>query len=301
MEKLINALKKTLGDRVLANEPMSRHTTFRVGGNADVLVLPSSADEIIKCMSVFKEYGKDFIVIGKGSNLLVGSGGIRGGVIKLSSEFGAIDCEGDVVTAEGGASLAGVASVCLKNSLGGFEFASGIPGSVGGGVCMNAGAYGGELKDIIKSVTVVKDGEIMRLGGDECGFGYRTSRIMKEGIVVVKAEFGLEKGSYEDIYSKMKELSARRNEKQPVEFPSAGSTFKRPEGYFAGKLIQDSGLRGYALGGAQISEKHCGFIINRGGASAEDIKALMDFTVKTVYEKYGVKLEPEVKLIGEFI
>ncbi len=301
MEKLIMALKSVARDRVFTDEPMSRHTTFKVGGAADVLVMPSSVDEIIKCMQIFKEYGEDFIIIGKGSNLLVGDGGIRGGVIKLSSDFGAVLCEGNVVNAKSGASLAGVASMCLKNSLTGFEFASGIPGSVGGGVCMNAGAYGGELKDIIRSVTVFKDGEILRLKGEECDFGYRTSRIMKENMVVLEAEFVLETGDYDSIYSKMKELSSKRNEKQPVEFPSAGSTFKRPEGYFAGKLIQDSGLRGYSIGGAQVSEKHCGFIINKGGATAKDVKDLIEYVKKTVYDKFGVVLEPEIRFVGDFV
>ncbi len=297
LEELQNVFK----ERAVSGEPMSLHTTFRVGGPADIFVKPSSLDEVLISIDILKKYGVPTVILGKGSNILVGDKGIRGAVVQLSALFSEIKVEGEVVTASAGAALGSVASVCLENSLTGFEFAGGIPGSVGGGICMNAGAYGGELKDIITSVKVLKNGEILTLTNEECGFGYRTSRIMQEGMLVLEAEFKLKEGNPEEIAEKMGELSKRRSEKQPLEYPSAGSTFKRPEGYFAGKLIEDSGLRGFMKGGAQISEKHCGFIINKDGASAEDITELIKHTQDTVFEKFHVKLEPEVRLIGEFV
>ncbi|MCD8090191.1 MAG: UDP-N-acetylmuramate dehydrogenase [Clostridiales bacterium] len=296
LEELQNVFK----ERASAEEPMSLHTTFKAGGPADIFVKPSAEEEVLISLDILKKYDIPTVVIGKGSNILVGDRGVRGAVIQLSALFSEIKTEGNVVRASAGASLSSVASVCLSSGLAGFEFASGIPGSVGGGICMNAGAYGGELKDIVLSVKVLNNGEIKTLSNEECGFGYRTSRIMQEGMLVLEAEFKLEEGSYEEISDKMKELSQRRNEKQPVEYPSAGSTFKRPEGYFAGKLIEDSGLKGFEIGGAQVSEKHCGFIINRDGASASDIAALIKHVQNTVFGKFNVKLEPEVKFIGEF-
>lgn len=300
MNEIIRELKKIEGVQFSENEPMSRHTTFKIGGCADLAVFPSSAASVKRCMEVFEGFGVRYYIIGKGSNILVGDGGIRGGVIILGSNFGSIEAEGNVVKAQAGASLGAVASVCLKNGLGGFEFAAGIPGSVGGGVCMNAGAYGGELKDVIKNVTVIDKGRLYTLKNSECGFGYRHSKMLDENMVVLGAEFELYPENRDIIKEKMKELSARRSEKQPLEYPSAGSTFKRPEGYFAGKLIQDSGLRGFSVGGAQVSEKHCGFVINKGGAAAADVKSLIETVQKTVFERFGVKLEREVRYIGEF-
>ncbi len=294
------ALKELFGDRLLLKEPMSLHTTFKIGGPADVMLLPSSAEEVASAVKLLESSGEPYIIMGKGSNLLVGDLGIRGAVIKLSSEFGKITVSGTNVRAQSGASLASVASICLKNSLTGFEFASGIPGTIGGGAAMNAGAYGGELKDTIKSLTVLKDGHISILENADCGFGYRTSRIMQEGMIVLEAEFGLSLGEYKKIAEKMGELSSKRNEKQPLEYPSAGSTFKRPEGYFAGKLIEDCGLKGYSIGGAEVSEKHSGFVINKGGASARDVVRLIEHIQNEVMKKFDVRLEPEIRFVGEF-
>lgn len=240
-------------------------------------------------------------MIGNGSNLLVGDGGIRGAVIALGRSFARVAVNGTEVRAEAGALLSNVASAALKASLAGMEFASGIPGSVGGAVFMNAGAYGGEMKDILLSAAVLeRDGSIREAGPEELELGYRTSNIGARGRTVLAATFRLTPGNAEEISAKMKELNARRREKQPLEFYSAGSTFKRPAGYFAGKLIEEAGLRGFRVGGAQISEKHCGFVINRGDATSADIRKLIGETVRRVREQSGVTLEPEVKMIGEF-
>ncbi|MCD7905303.1 MAG: UDP-N-acetylmuramate dehydrogenase [Clostridiales bacterium] len=294
-------LKNVFKDRVTAFEPMNLHTSFRVGGPADIFIKPVSLDEALISLSVLREYNIPSVVIGKGSNILVGDKGVRGGVIQLSALYSEIKTEGSIVTAAAGAALSSVASVCLENSLTGFEFASGIPGSVGGAVCMNAGAYGGELKNIVSSVKILRDGEIHTIPGSDCGFRYRGSRIMDEGMLVLDASFELKEGSYEEISEKMRKLSRKRNEKQPMEYPSAGSTFKHPEGYFAGKLIEECGLKGFSLGGAQVSEKHCGFIINKNNATAKDIADLIEYVRETVNKKFNVELEPEVKFVGEFV
>ncbi|MCD7778004.1 MAG: UDP-N-acetylmuramate dehydrogenase [Clostridiales bacterium] len=294
-------LKNVFKDRVTAFEPMSLHTSFRVGGPADIFIKPVTMDEVLISIAVFKEFNLPYIIIGKGSNILVGDNGIRGGVVQLSALYSELKTEGSNVKAAAGASLGSVASLCLDNSLTGFEFASGIPGSVGGAVIMNAGAYGGEIKDIVSSVKVLKNGEIHTITNEECGFRYRGSRVMDENMLVLEAEFNLQEGDYEEISAKMKELTKKRNEKQPMEYPSAGSTFKRPEGYFAGKLIEDSGLKGYFVGGAQVSEKHCGFVINKGNATAKDIADLIKHIQDTVKDKFGVDLEPEVRFVGEFV
>ncbi len=302
MENIENALNalSLKGISVKKDEPMSLHTTFKTGGNASFFIEPSSAEETAETVKLLKELSLPYVIIGNGSNLLVSDRGYKGFVIKLGKSFSEITAAGDTITAEAGASLSGVAAAALREGLSGFEFAAGIPGSVGGGVCMNAGAYGGELKDVITKVTAVKDGEIITLENKECNFGYRTSRIMQEDMIVLKAEFKLTPGDRALISEKMNDLAKRRSDKQPLNYPSAGSTFKRPEGYFAGKLIEDTGLRGFSVGGAQVSEKHCGFIINKGGATSSEIYSLICEVQKRVFDKFGVELQREVRLIGDF-
>lgn len=300
MTQLIEKLKKSLPElEIREREPMRVHTTFRIGGEADVFISPK-AEELEAVLAIAKEEQVPVTVIGNGSNLLVGDGGIRGLVVEIGAGMSAISLVGSLLTAEAGALLSKVAGVAASAGLGGMEFAAGIPGSVGGAVTMNAGAYGGEMKDILKSVKVLtRDGQRKTLSVEELELGYRHSCIPEKDYIVVEAQFSLSEKPEEEIRSLMAELSGRRREKQPLEYPSAGSTFKRPEGYFAGKLIMDAGLRGYTVGGAQVSEKHCGFVINWGNATAADVKKLMEDVQKKVYEKFGVTLEPEVKIIGE--
>lgn len=286
-------------ENIRENEPMSRHTTFKTGGSADLMLLPASEDELLEAVKLCSENSLPYLIIGNGSNLLVTDKGIRGVVIKLGRDFAKIDLEGNVISAQAGALLSATANAALKAELSGMEFAAGIPGTVGGAVCMNAGAYGGELKDIIKEVRVLDKDEVKTLSNTQAGFVYRGSRVMNEGMIVLSAVFELEKGSKEDIRSLMDDYSQRRRSKQPLDKPSAGSTFKRPEGDFAGRLIEAAGLKGCSIGGAKVSDKHCGFIINDGGASSTDILELIDFVRKKVYESSGTMLEPEVRIIGE--
>ena len=295
-------LEKVLGrQKVLLQEPMKKHTTFRVGGPADYFVMPETKDEIRRIITVCRECGTPFYIIGNGSNLLVSDKGYRGVIIQMDRNMEEIRLDGEEIHACAGALLSSVAVAARNASLTGFEFAGGIPGTIGGAAVMNAGAYGGELKDVLKEVTVMtREGEILTIPADKLEMGYRTSIIKTAGYLVLEAVISLKKGDEEKIRAVMKELSERRTEKQPLDYPSAGSTFKRPEGYFAGKLIMDSGLRGYRAGGAQVSEKHCGFVINAGGATAEDVRSLMDHVIRVVREKYGVTLEPEVKFLGDF-
>lgn len=288
-------------NRVLFDEPMSQHTTFRIGGPADVFVMPENYEQIREVLRLCKEEKLPFFVLGNGSNLLVSDSGYRGVIIQMDRNMEEIRLDGEEIHACAGALLSSVAVAARNASLTGFEFAGGIPGTIGGAAVMNAGAYGGELKDVLKEVTVMtREGEILTIPADKLEMGYRTSIIKTAGYLVLEAVISLKKGDEEKIRAVMKELSERRTEKQPLDYPSAGSTFKRPEGYFAGKLIMDSGLRGYRAGGAQVSEKHCGFVINAGGATAEDVRSLMDHVIQVVREKYGVTLEPEVKFLGDF-
>ena len=288
-------------NRVLFDEPMSQHTTFRIGGPADVFVMPENYEQIREVLRLCKEEKLPFFVLGNGSNLLVSDSGYRGVIIQMDRNMEEIRLDGEEIHACAGALLSSVAVAARNASLTGFEFAGGIPGTIGGAAVMNAGAYGGELKDVLKEVTVMtREGEILTIPADKLEMGYRTSIIKTAGYLVLEAVITLKKGDEEKIRAVMKELSERRTEKQPLDYPSAGSTFKRPEGYFAGKLIMDSGLRGYRAGGAQVSEKHCGFVINAGGATAEDVRSLMDHVIRVVREKYGVTLEPEVKFLGDF-
>lgn len=288
-------------EQVLTEEPMKKHTTFRIGGPADFLVLPQTLQEIAEVTALCRKEGQPWYVIGNGSNLLVGDKGVRGVVIQLLRNFNEIEVRGEEIHVQAGTVNAAVARQALDAGLTGFEFAAGIPGTTGGAVVMNAGAYGGEMKDILKEVTVLdEDGRVRTLEAEELELGYRTSIIARKGYIVLDICMKLEKGDPEAIRAKMDELREKRVTKQPLEYPSAGSTFKRPEGYFAGKLIMDAGLRGFSVGGAQISEKHCGFVINKGNATAEDVVNLMEETKKIVMEKFGVVLEPEVKRLGEF-
>lgn len=288
-------------NRVLFDEPMSQHTTFRIGGPADVFVMPENYEQIREVLRLCKEEKLPFFVLGNGSNLLVSDSGYRGVIIQMDRNMEEIRLDGEEIHACAGALLSSVAVAARNASLTGFEFAGGIPGTIGGAAVMNAGAYGGELKDVLKEVTVMtREGEILTIPADKLEMGYRTSIIKTAGYLVLEAVISLKKGDEEKIRAVMKELSERRTEKQPLDYPSAGSAFKRPEGYFAGKLIMDSGLRGYRAGGAQVSEKHCGFVINAGGATAEDVRSLMDHVIRVVREKYGVTLEPEVKFLGDF-
>ena len=298
IEKFWNLLGK---DRVLVDEPMKRHTTFRIGGPADFFLLPSTVDEVRGILEICREEELPYFILGNGSNLLVSDKGYRGVIIQLDRNFSNISVEGNEICASSGALLSQIAAAARNASLTGFEFAGGIPGTLGGAVFMNAGAYGGELKDVLKeAVVMTEQGEILTLPVEKLDMGYRTSRIKKAGYLVLEARLVLEQGDMDKIRDITKDLTEKRVSKQPLEYPSAGSTFKRPEGYFAGKLIMDAGLRGYQVGGAQVSEKHCGFVINKGNATAADVLTLIENVREKVQEQFGVTLEPEVKFLGEF-
>ena len=286
--------------KVLKDEPMSRHTTFRIGGPADYFVCPDR-EQIAEVLAVAKKCGMAITVIGNGSNLLVGDKGIRGLVVEIGSAMNQIMVDKNHITAGAGALLSQVAAKAAAAELGGMEFAAGIPGSVGGAVTMNAGAYGGEMKDILRAVTVLTpEGELKTLDVSEMDLSYRHSCVPEQQYIVLEAEIELGYKPEKEIRAQMEELRNKRIEKQPLEYPSAGSTFKRPEGYFAGKLIMDAGLRGYRVGDAQVSEKHCGFVINRKNASAQEVRQLMQDVQDKVKAQFGVMLEPEVKMLGEF-
>ena len=288
-------------DNVKQQEPMSRHTTFRIGGPADFYLCPHSTKEVQEIVEICKEENLPYFVLGNGSNLLVSDKGYRGVVVQLWKNFSDITVKDCCIQAKAGALLSKVAAEALEAGLTGMEFASGIPGTIGGAAFMNAGAYGGEMKDIIKSVKVLDtQGEVRVLPKEELKMGYRTSIVKEKGYTVLSVELELSKGNREEIRNTMEDLKERRTSKQPLEMPSAGSTFKRPEGYFAGKLIMDSGLRGFSVGGAQVSEKHCGFVVNKGGATAMDVLTLIREVQRRVKEQFGVDLETEVRFLGEF-
>ena len=294
---------RKLGEQVeiLVAEPMKNHTTFRIGGPADALALPKTPEEVAEVVRFCNEHAQPYYVLGNGSNLLVSDEGYRGLVLQLYRNFNDIQVNGETITVQSGAMLAAVARTAYQNSLTGLEFASGIPGTIGGAVVMNAGAYGGEMKHVLREVTVLtKDGEVLAIPAKALELGYRTSVIPKNGWIVLGAVLQLKKGDPEQILARMEELKEQRITKQPLDLPSAGSTFKRPEGYFAGKLIMDAGLRGFTVGGAQVSEKHCGFVVNRGNATAADVWELICEVKRRVKEMTGVELEPEVKLLGDF-
>lgn len=297
-KKLFEIIDK---EKVLLNEPMSKHTTFRIGGPADYFVVPTEAEEVKNVILLCEETDMPYYVIGNGSNLLVADKGFRGVILQIYKAMNQVKTEGNIITAQAGASLAQIAMEALGNELAGFEFAAGIPGTLGGAVRMNAGAYGREIKDIlVKAIVLTNKGEVIELSNKEMEFGYRTSVVERTGYTVLAAELKLHPGCREEIKAVMNDLREKRVSKQPLEFPSAGSTFKRPEGHFAGKLIQDAGLKGFQIGGAKVSEKHSGFVINTGNATAADVIELMRQVNEKVTAGFGVSLEPEVRRIGEF-
>ncbi len=284
---------------VLRDEPLQKHTSFRIGGPARYLVEPGP-ESLPKLMAFCSEQNIPTLIIGKGSNLLCGDKGFPGVVIKIGRPMSALVVDGCQIKAGAGAPLSKVAAAAAENALSGFAFAAGIPGTMGGALVMNAGAYGGEMKDVLVSATVLtKEGEIKTLPAEELDLSYRHSVIPQKGYIVLEVTLQLAQGDREEIYNEMERLKQQRMEKQPLEYPSAGSTFKRPEGYFAGKLIEDAGLKGFSIGGAQVSEKHAGFVINKGNATAADVHTLMEAVQEAVRVIYGVELEPEVKFVGE--
>lgn len=293
--------KKIPASRIIKDADMSRYTSFKAGGRADLLVMPADCDELVYITKTLNAEGVPYMIIGNGSNILVKDGGYRGVIVRIGDGFSDIRTEGDSIIAGAGALMSQVARKALEAELTGFEFASGIPGSIGGGVFMNAGAYGGEIADVIEYATVLEKatGSIRVMTASELELSYRHSALQQSGDTVLDVKLSLKKGRYGDIAEEMKTLTARRNDKQPVQYPSAGSFFKRPEGYFAGKLIQDAGLKGLSVGGAKVSSKHSGFIINTGTATASDILSLMRLVQNTVYDRFGVMMEPEVRIIGE--
>ena len=294
--RLINITGK---DNVRINEPMKNHTTFKIGGPAQYYVTPESVTQIQEVVSLCRDMNIPLHVIGNGSNILVGDDGVDGVVLALFNTFSDYEIKDNVITAQAGMSLIKLAVIALREGLTGLEFASGIPGSVGGAVYMNAGAYDGQMKDVVTSVTVLDEaGNIRILGRDELDMGYRTSAVAKHNMIVLQVIIELKAGNKEQIKDRMNQLSELRKQKQPLEYPSAGSTFKRPEGYFAGKLIADAGLKGYSIGGAAVSEKHAGFVVNMGGATAKDVVELTDYIKKRIIEQFGVTLELEIKKIG---
>ena len=284
-------------DRVLLEEPMKRHTTFRIGGPAEVFVMPGNLEEVQRILEICRTEDLPYFILGNGSNLLVSDRGYRGVVIQLDRNFGEVKVEGTEIHASAGALLSTIAVAARRASLTGFEFAGGIPGTLGGAVVMNAGAYGGEMKDVLRKVMVMdQSGKVFEIPAEELQMGYRTSIIKTAGYIVLGAVLSLKEGNLEEIKMLTRKLSEQRTSKQPLEYPSAGSTFKRPEGYFAGKLIMDSGLRGYRVGGAQVSEKHCGFVINTGGATCADVLALCRQCREKVLAETGVELEMEIRV-----
>ena len=282
------------------NEPLKNHTSFKIGGPAEEFAEAKSTDDVISLIEYAKEKGIPYMIMGNGSNLLVSDKGVKGLVIKIAKGFDNVEIIGEKVIAEAGILLSKLSNMVADRELSGMEEVSGIPGTLGGGIYMNAGAYGGELKDIVERVTYLSGGEIKVAEKGELDFGYRHSRFSGTDDIILSAELSLKKGDIAEIREKMADFKERRCSKQPLAMPSAGSTFKRPEGYFAGKLIEDAELKGFSIGGAQVSEKHSGFVVNTGDATAQDVLSLIKHIQDTVYAKFGVKLETEVKLVGEF-
>lgn len=283
------------------DEPLKNHTTFKIGGNCIALIEPREVSDIVEAIKICRENNIKFFVIGNGSNLLVPDEGYNGVIIKLKSEFSTIKVEGDYLIVNSGAKLSEIYNVAYENSLTGFEFASGIPGTIGGAIYMNAGAYGGEMKDIVESVQVLDldNFELRELKNKELEFSYRKSIIQRKNYIVTSIKLKLKKGNKEEINAVYEDLRDRRNSKQPLNFGSAGSTFKRPEGHFASKLIEDAGLKGYHINDAWVSEKHSGFVVNKGNASYKEVMELIEYVQKVVFEKFGVKLETEVRILKD--
>lgn len=291
----INSIVKS----VCYDEPMSSHTTFRIGGNADCYVSVCSEKELTEIIGLCEEEAINYLIIGNGSNLLVSDEGFRGIVVEIGHDYSGIELDKNNITVKAGTLLSRVSRFALENGLTGLEFASGIPGTVGGAIIMNAGAYGGEMCQIVKSVKLMnQDGQIINLKNVEMEFGYRRSKAKEDGLIVLETVLELTEGDKAQIECRMNELAISRREKQPLEYPSAGSTFKRPEGYFAGKLIADCNLKGFTIGGAQVSEKHAGFVVNIGDAKADDVYQLIAKVRETVLNETGVQLEPEVIMVG---
>ena len=286
-------------ENILLQESMAGHTTFRIGGPADCFVQLENEEQLMGIQRYLRLVEVPFFLLGNGSNLLVSDDGYRGVILQVGRKMNKIEVAGNIIVAQAGATMAQVAKAALENGLTGLEFASGIPGTIGGGVVMNAGAYGGELRQVVTMVKVVsKDGEILELDNDTMEFGYRTSTIRNSGFTVIEVTFCLQSGDKDEIKAKMDDLASRRREKQPLEFPSAGSTFKRPEGHFAGQLIMEAGLSGFQIGGARVSDKHCGFVINAGSATAQDVRAVIAEVQRQVKDKFNVDLETEVIYLG---
>lgn len=288
-------------ERLLFHEPMSRYTTFRVGGEAECIIIVHAEEELAKLIPYLNQVEQEYFILGNGSNLLVGDKGYQGIIVKLGGPMEEVHVDGCRIVAKSGALLSKAAAAARTNSLTGMEFAAGIPGSIGGAIVMNAGAYDGEMKQIVESVRVMdRNGQIMILDNDTMEFGYRTSIIKNRPFIVLEVSFQLSEGDEAQIGARMEELARLRKSKQPLEYPSAGSTFKRPEGNYAGKLIMDAGLRGYRIGGAQVSNKHCGFVVNTGNAAAADIREVIEEVQEKVKDKFHVTLEPEVIFLGDF-
>lgn len=302
MDSFYQQICERLGtEHVLTGEPMSRHTTFRAGGKADYYLTPADTDGLRAAVLLCRESGMPYYILGNGSDLLVGDYGYHGAMISTESCCSGCGAKDGVITAGSGVLLSQIARLAAEQALTGFEFASGIPGTLGGALVMNAGAYGGEMKDVVKSVLVMDaEGREKRIAARDMEFGYRKSCIAPNGYIALEASIELAPGRVSEIQARMGELAAKRRDKQPLEYPSAGSTFKRPEGHFAGKLIEDAGLKGASVGGAQVSTKHSGFVINTGGATAADILGLCRLVQAEVKRQFGVELELEVKMIGDF-
>ncbi len=299
-ENLYEALCGITGQgNVKVNEPMKNHTTFRIGGNADYFVSPGTKEELKEILDLLNREQIPFFILGNGSNVLVSDEGYRGVIIQIGRNYQSIRRKGCRITVKAGITMARLANFAMENSLTGLEFASGIPGTAGGGAIMNAGAYGSEMKDVLKeAVCMNREGAIFSLKGEEMELSYRDSRMKRENLIVLELVLELKEGDQEQIRRRQDELREARTSKQPLEYPSAGSTFKRPEGAFAGKLIMDAGLKGYRIGGAEVSEKHAGFVINAGGATCQDVKDLMAYVTAEVQKQFGVTLEPEVLFVG---
>lgn len=299
-EAVIQSLRKFVPEEnICLQESMASHTTFRIGGLADCFVQLENTEQLIKVQKYLSQVGVPFFILGNGSNLLVSDAGFRGVILQIGPKMNRVTVEGNVIVAQAGASMAQIARTAMEHELTGMEFASGIPGTIGGGVVMNAGAYGGELSQIVTQVNVVNnEGEIMELDNETMEFGYRTSTIRNNPFTVTEVILRLEKGDRRQIRERMEELAAKRRDKQPLEYPSAGSTFKRPAGHYAGQLIMEAGLRGFQCGGAKVSDKHCGFVINTGNATAEDVRKLIREVQARVKDQFNVDLETEVLFLG---
>ena len=299
---LVARLERAMGPGdVLLDEPMCNHTTFKIGGPADVYVTPDSPDRVVSAVNICRDLGVPYFILGRGSDLLVGDKGYRGVIICMADAVDDLLVDGERMVCQSGVTLSDAAEMACALSLTGLEFACGIPGTVGGAVFMNAGAYDGQISDVLEEARVLTpDGEVLDLKNDELELGYRTSRVNTDGLVVLSATFRLSRGDEEAIRARMDDLTARRENRQPLELPSAGSTFKRPEGYFAGKLISDAGLQGYRVGGAEVSKKHAGFVVNVDNATAADVRAVITHVQDEVERLNGVRLQPEVRFVGEF-